>query len=207
MPIVNFLKTSDNTYPDVSANNPLPVTSTFASGSEVAIDQSVEGTTNRVVADTELPAAVLLGDLVANPTTPIVGAALMLWNGSQWERSGSNRDFNLLVSASRTATISSGTLTNPSWRGLHVSLSVTNAGTGDITLKIEAFSPFVGTFHTLLEGVSVTTVSATEYKLYPGLTAVANSVANDILHRSWRVTVTHNNANPITYSVTAMLVL
>ncbi|KKL91348.1 hypothetical protein LCGC14_1895610, partial [marine sediment metagenome] len=42
------------------------------------------GTNNDV--DTELPAAAALGDGDANPTTPIVGAALMGWNTATWDR-------------------------------------------------------------------------------------------------------------------------
>lgn len=35
---------------------------------------------------TELPAASALADAMANPTTPLVGAALMAYNGSTWDR-------------------------------------------------------------------------------------------------------------------------
>jgi hypothetical protein len=43
--------------------------------------------------DTELPAAVALSDAISNPTTPMVGSGLMLWNigagsGSKWVRAG-----------------------------------------------------------------------------------------------------------------------
>lgn len=39
-----------------------------------------------VTADTELPAAAALADLVANPTVPGVGGFLMVWNGASWDR-------------------------------------------------------------------------------------------------------------------------
>lgn len=39
-----------------------------------------------VQADTELPAAALLGDATANPTTPLAGAALEVFNGATWDR-------------------------------------------------------------------------------------------------------------------------
>jgi hypothetical protein len=42
------------------------------------------GTTNTV--DTELPAAAALADSTATPTAPIVGAASLVFNGSQWDR-------------------------------------------------------------------------------------------------------------------------
>ncbi len=45
--------------------------------------QPVSGT---VTADTELPAAAALADGTANPTTPLVGSALMAYNGTTWDR-------------------------------------------------------------------------------------------------------------------------
>jgi hypothetical protein len=36
--------------------------------------------------DTELPTAAALADNVANPTTPMVGAAAMGWDGAVWQR-------------------------------------------------------------------------------------------------------------------------
>ena len=49
-----------------------------------------------VTADTELPAAAALSDTIANPTTPMIGAALMGFDGTNWERvktDGSNALF------------------------------------------------------------------------------------------------------------------
>lgn len=46
----------------------------------IASDQSA------VPVDSELPAAAALADSTANPTSPIVGAALEGWNGSTWDR-------------------------------------------------------------------------------------------------------------------------
>ena len=43
---------------------------------------SVAESTATVTADTELPAAAALSDATANPTTPMVGAALMGWDGA-----------------------------------------------------------------------------------------------------------------------------
>ena len=56
----------------------------LAAGSVVAIDQTTPGTTNAV--DTELPAAAVLADAMANPTTPSVGVCLLAWNGATWDR-------------------------------------------------------------------------------------------------------------------------
>lgn len=51
------------------------------------LNATVVGTgTFAVQADTELPAAAALTDTNANPTTPIVGSALLSYNGTTWER-------------------------------------------------------------------------------------------------------------------------
>jgi len=39
-----------------------------------------------VAVDSELPAAAALADAAANPTTPTVGAAALLFNGTNWDR-------------------------------------------------------------------------------------------------------------------------
>jgi hypothetical protein len=43
-----------------------------------------------VTADTELPTAAALADNAANPTTPMVGAALMVFDGTTWDRARSS---------------------------------------------------------------------------------------------------------------------
>ena len=129
------------------------------------------------------------------------------FNGTSWDRSRGNTDITALASAARTATLNSGDLTNYNGRGLHVVLDVTNAGTGSITLTIQAKDALSGQYYTLLAGAAVTTVSTNVYKVFPGATAVANAAANDILPRTYRILVTHNNANSITYSVGASIIL
>ena len=62
-------------------------------------------------------------------------------------------------------------------------------------------------FWGLLKGAAVIANSTNIYRVYPGLTAAANAVANDILPRTFRVTVTANNANSVTYSVGATVLL
>jgi hypothetical protein len=59
-------------------NASIPVTGTFF--------QATQPVSGSVTADTELPAAVLLADGLANPTTPIVGAATLAWDGVTWDR-------------------------------------------------------------------------------------------------------------------------
>lgn len=50
------------------------------------IDVDVTRVTGTVTVDSELPAAVALADATATPTVPGVGAFLMGWNGTNWDR-------------------------------------------------------------------------------------------------------------------------
>jgi len=63
---------------DPTGTTPQPVTGTFFQAT-----QPVSGT---VTADTELPAAAVLTDANANPTTPIIGSATLGFNGATFER-------------------------------------------------------------------------------------------------------------------------
>jgi len=105
-----------------------------------------------------------------------------------------------LASAARTATISSPDLENNWGKGIHVVLDVTEkTSTPSITLKIEG--KVNGKYYTILEGAAVTTASVNTYRVFPHLTAVANSIANDVIPKTFRITVTHANTDSITYSV------
>jgi len=120
--------------------------------------------------------------------------------------SGSSESLTLLASAARTVTVASDDQTNNDNRGVHVVLDVTNAGTGNVTLTIQGKDELSGKYYTLLAGAAVSTNSTNVYKVFPGSTVTANVSANDILPRVWRVSVTHNNSNSITYSVGASVV-
>jgi hypothetical protein len=50
------------------------------------IDVDVTRVTGTVTVDSELPAAAALADATANPTVPLVAAALELYNGTTWDR-------------------------------------------------------------------------------------------------------------------------
>ena len=63
--------------------------------------------------DTELPAAIALADDMANPTAPQVGAHLMLFDGSAWDRAPGTAEDGLLVNlgANNDVTVASGNIT------------------------------------------------------------------------------------------------
>ena len=67
----------------------------------------VEATSSGAV-DTELPAAAALADAAANPTTPIVGAAALGYNGTTWDRLRSDTTNGLDVDVTRLSALVAG---------------------------------------------------------------------------------------------------
>lgn len=115
-------------------------------------------------------------------------------------------EVTVLASAAQTTTQTQADQINQLCRGIVVVLNVTAAGLGSITLEIDGKDPVSGAYYALLTGAAVTTNGTTIYRVYPGLAAVANATASDVLPRTWRVKVTANNANAVTYSVGAILI-
>lgn len=141
-------------------------------------------------------------------STHILQIANGLYNGATHDQQRGNLDnIVVLASAARTTTQTQTDQTNYNHRGIIVVLDMTVVGTGSVTLEIDAKDPVSGKYYAVLTGAAVVTNVTNVYRVYPGLTAVANATVSDVLPRTWRVKVTANNANSATYSVGAMLVL
>ena len=111
------------------------------------------------------------------------------------------------ASAARTATVSSSDITNLGGKGVIVILDVTaSADTPSITLKIEGKDPVSGKYYTILESAAVTATSTNIYRVHPSLTAASNLIAKDAIPKTFRITMTHADADSITYSVGYSLV-
>lgn len=114
-----------------------------------------------------------------------------------------NKAVSVLASAARTTTVHSADQTNEGGRGVHIILDVTASdATPSVVLTIEGKAAD-GTYYTILQGAAVTGISTNVYKVAPWQAAAANVSASDFLPRTWRVTVTHADADSITYSVSA----
>lgn len=102
----------------------LPREATVGGGAGGAVTSTVElGATSlaaleSVTVDTEFPAAAALSDTTANPTAPMMGAALMYWDGTQWVRWQRNV---------KTLTVSSATLANVSASASSTQVFASNA--------------------------------------------------------------------------------
>lgn len=114
----------------------------------------------------------------------------------------------LLVSGARTATTSSAAQTNRDHRGVKVTIHRTaSAATPSVVPTIEGYDETSGQWVTLLTGAAITGTGTTTLTLYPGVTASANVAVSDVLPRTWRVTMTAADADSLTYSVGANLIL
>lgn len=119
-----------------------------------------------------------------------------------------NDYLTLFPSAARTADGNSGIQTNRIHRGAHIVIDVTaDPGTASVVFTVQGFDPTSEKFYTILASAAVTAVGTTVLRIYPGLTAAANTAANDVLPRKWRVLADHADAESITYTVGASLVV
>lgn len=131
-----------------------------------------------------------------------------VYNGfdGQWYLERGQDSVTIAPSAARTATTSFGNFVNPNWRAAHFIFDFTASGGAiDLEVAIEARNQTTGDFYPLLESGTISATGTTVFKVGIGFTPVANLTANDLLPYIYRVTVTHNNANAQTYSISANL--
>lgn len=147
------------------------------------------------------PTAAAAADALANPTISQIGADLMGFNGTTWDRLRSSVEATLLASASRTTTQTSADIPVYNLKYLSVVLDMTTVGTGSVTLTINRKDVASGKYVLLLSGAAVTTNVTNTYNVGPTLVAAANAVATASLGTIIQIVVTANNANAATYSV------
>lgn len=117
-----------------------------------------------------------------------------------------NAHVTLLASAARTASNDTADQVNYDWKGVQITIDATAiAATPSVVFTLQGKDPLSGKYYTILASAAVTAVSTTILRVYPGLTAAANTVANDVLPSTWRVSIAHGDADSITYSVGAQL--
>lgn len=109
-------------------------------------------------------------------------------------------------SAARTATPTAVVLNTRRASGLYFVIDATAiAATPSVVPTIDMVDSVSGKFVNLLTGAAITAVSTTLLKIGRGLTAAANLAVLDFLPDQVRVTMTHGDADSITYSVSAHL--
>lgn len=117
-----------------------------------------------------------------------------------------NTQWTIYASAARTATPTKVVQSNPGYRFLHLVIDVTAVSlTPSVVFTIQGYDPVADKYYTILASAAITGTGTTILKVGPGLTAAANSVANDCLPTQWAVDAAHGDADSITYSVSAFL--
>jgi hypothetical protein len=112
----------------------------------------------------------------------------------------------IYASAARTATPTAVTKRVDRWRGCIVTIDVTAiAATPSVVPKIEGVTSS-GAVYVILTGAAITATGQTALKVYPGITAAANVAVSDVLPQTIKVTLTHGDADSITYSVDLVLI-
>jgi hypothetical protein len=138
------------------------------------------------------------------------GTASMPWKGEDnagwmlikgYPSGYENEEGILFASEARTASVESDDQENLYHKGIHVILDVTDSSdTPSIVLKIQG-KDAAGNYYDLLESAAVTGAGSYVYKVMPWIAEVANESVADLLPKTWRVIVTHADADSITYSV------
>lgn len=184
-----------------------------SSGRQVVIGAAAEGAPvagNPVyigVKDGSANLAALRSNPAADGATSAFSALITTaqghnYNGATWDRQRNNVDVTLLASASRTTTQTSADITTYNDGALAVYLDVTVNAAGSITLSIDEKDPASGKYVNLLTGLAIAaTTGTTVYRIDPRTPAVANSIAQIAMPRVFRIVVTANLANAVTYSV------
>jgi hypothetical protein len=106
---------------------------------------------------------------------------------------GSNSDnLALIASSAYTSNQTSGDQTNSNGKGLllFIKTGAFGSGASGIVATIQGKDPVSGQVYTILASAALTASSFTVLRVYPNLTTAANLVANDILPRTWNVTLT-----------------
>lgn len=111
----------------------------------------------------------------------------------------------LVPSAARTAAPAGApfnfTENSMKFADVFIDVTVNAGGLGSITVDIVGVDPASGKEYLILSSGAVTAVASKLLQVGPGLPVAANASANQDVPATYRIKVTANNANPITYSV------
>lgn len=112
----------------------------------------------------------------------------------------------VLASAARTATPDTVELEVAGYRGVHLIIDATaSAATPSVVVTILGVDRLSAKTYTILASAAITGTGTTVLRVGPGLTASANTVANDVLPPVIRIQSVHGDADSLTYSIGALL--
>jgi hypothetical protein len=132
----------------------------------------------------------------------VAARSLQYNNGlAAYEHVDNNYESTLLASAARTVATNGSDQNNRNGKGCHLHINISAWTAGSITVTVQGKDPVSGTYYTILTSAALAAVGFITLRVYPGLTPVANLTENDILPRTWRVSVAVSSADSITYSI------
>jgi hypothetical protein len=141
----------------------------------------------------------------------LMGVGEFLFDGTTWNRRRAMTSNTVLVSAARTATVSTD-VTNINGRSFAVILNITAAPNtaSTLTIQIRVKDSISGNYVTLLASAAITGSVVTgsvpvtnRYVVALGETVAANVSASEALGRTMNVNVVHSNSDSWTYSISA----
>ncbi len=137
----------------------------------------------------------------------------LLYNGDTWDRGRNNEQVTLLALAARGALANSPDQVNYNGKGVFIFVDVTaRAGATTLEVKITGKDPVGNDYLDLwVVAADIDTANASfMYVIYPVGAADAAFLTTEnvigLLPRTWRLTVTPNNADVVTYSVAAQTI-
>lgn len=204
-------------------SNSIPIANVYVQGggfvaSEGSMNTNTDGQGNTStpvnvnlsqVSDALTAGLVGIDSILLNQSLGILKVVAALNNGNAYDEPRSNMDGITLINASSVTTFQGSALqTNYNGRGVIVVFDMIDASASpSVTLSITGDEPVTGVGWNILVGLPITANGTYIYKVYPGLIPVPNAVANDIIPRTWGVSVTANNANAASYEVCAIVMV
>lgn len=113
----------------------------------------------------------------------------------------------ITLAAAAPATTNSADTVNYNGRGVMVTIDITAIATQTVTVNIQLKDPTSGKYVTLLASTALAAVATTVMTVYPGCIAVANSVANLPMPRTWRVQTVGAVGGTVSLTVAASIIL
>lgn len=118
-----------------------------------------------------------------------------------------NEDIEVMPSLERVAT-GEAPFVNKNFRGAKIVVDVTAiTGAASIVVKIQGKDSKSGKTFDILTSAAIAAQGTYILTIHPGVSEVANEKTSDILPRNVNINVTHANADDITYSVSALMVM
>jgi hypothetical protein len=112
------------------------------------------------------------------------------------------QNITAMILSARTTSLNGNDIDNVSGIGATVVIDITaiSGGTPTATFTVEGRDEVSGKYYTILQSAALNTTATTVLRIYPGLTAAANTVASSVLPKTFRVAFAISGTTP---SVTA----